>query len=94
MTWSEFGRRAQDNGSNGTDHGAAAPHFVVGDAVKPGIYGGPPNLARPRLQRKPEDRERLPHLLRDPPLGLARSGFAAILGQGWPNLGFLNKSYA
>ncbi|MCI0636648.1 MAG: DUF1501 domain-containing protein, partial [Actinobacteria bacterium] len=30
MTWSEFGRRAEDNGSNGTDHGTSAPHFVVG----------------------------------------------------------------
>ena len=40
MTWSEFGRRPQDNGSNGTDHGTAAAHFVVGNAVRPGIYGG------------------------------------------------------
>ena len=46
MTWSEFGRRAEDNGSNGTDHGTSAPHFVVGDAVVPGIHGNAPDLSR------------------------------------------------
>ncbi|HEU5249289.1 MAG TPA: DUF1501 domain-containing protein, partial [Thermoanaerobaculia bacterium] len=45
MSWSEFGRRPQDNGSNGTDHGTLGSHFVVGDAVNPGIYGGVPDLA-------------------------------------------------
>ena len=28
MTYSEFGRRAKENGSGGTDHGMAAPHFI------------------------------------------------------------------
>lgn len=44
MTYSEFGRRAYDNGS-GTDHGAAAPHFVFGTPVVGGtVYGGLPML--------------------------------------------------
>ena len=30
MTYSEFGRRVEDNGSGGTDHGTAAPLFVLG----------------------------------------------------------------
>ena len=30
-TWSEFGRRAKENASGGTDHGAAAPVFLIGD---------------------------------------------------------------
>ena len=30
MTYSEFGRRANENGSRGTDHGMAAPHFLLG----------------------------------------------------------------
>ncbi len=30
MTWSEFGRRVKENAQNGTDHGSAAPMFVVG----------------------------------------------------------------
>jgi uncharacterized protein (DUF1501 family) len=44
MTWSEFGRRVHENASLGTDHGTAAPMFVVGDAVQGGIYGAPPDL--------------------------------------------------
>lgn len=43
MTVSEFGRRPAENGS-GTDHGTAAPHFVVGASVKGGRYGAAPSL--------------------------------------------------
>ena len=39
MTYSEFGRRANENGSRGTDHGMAAPHFMIGGSVKGGIIG-------------------------------------------------------
>ena len=46
MTFSEFGRRARQNNSNGTDHGTAAPHFVTGGAVRGGLYGQPPDLTR------------------------------------------------
>jgi uncharacterized protein (DUF1501 family) len=45
-TWSEFGRRPQENASGGTDHGTAAPVFLIGDAVKGGLYGQGPNLAK------------------------------------------------
>ena len=44
MTASEFGRRAQENGS-GTDHGNAAAHFVIGGRVHGGRYGPPTSLA-------------------------------------------------
>jgi uncharacterized protein (DUF1501 family) len=45
MTYSEFGRRVQQNASGGTDHGTAAPLFVVGRAVKGGrLYGEQPSL--------------------------------------------------
>jgi uncharacterized protein (DUF1501 family) len=44
MTWSEFGRRVEENGSQGTDHGTAAPMFILGNAVTRGIYGEPPGL--------------------------------------------------
>jgi uncharacterized protein (DUF1501 family) len=44
MTFSEFGRRAYENGSKGTDHGAAAPMFLVGGSVKSGIVGKQPAL--------------------------------------------------
>jgi uncharacterized protein (DUF1501 family) len=44
MVFSEFGRRVRENGSAGTDHGAAAPMFLIGKRVKGGLYGEPPNL--------------------------------------------------
>ena len=44
MTWSEFGRRVAENGSRGTDHGTAAPMFVLGAPVKGGLYGETPSL--------------------------------------------------
>ena len=44
-TWSEFGRRPRENASGGTDHGAAAPVLLIGDPVKGGVYGSPPDLS-------------------------------------------------
>jgi uncharacterized protein (DUF1501 family) len=44
MTYAEFGRRPKENQSGGTDHGTAAPHFVMGGAVKGGLYGAQPSL--------------------------------------------------
>jgi uncharacterized protein (DUF1501 family) len=46
MTFSEFGRRAAENASRGTDHGSAAPMFLVGGKVKPGAVGQHPSLAK------------------------------------------------
>jgi uncharacterized protein (DUF1501 family) len=45
MTYSEFGRRVKQNASGGTDHGTAAPHFVLGGKVKGGLHGVYPSLA-------------------------------------------------
>jgi len=42
MTYSEFGRRAAQNGSGGSDHGTAASHFLMGGRVKGGHYGDYP----------------------------------------------------
>lgn len=44
LTFSEFGRRIKSNASMGTDHGAAAPMFVFGTKVKPGIAGNNPTI--------------------------------------------------
>lgn len=44
MVFSEFGRRVRENGSLGTDHGAAAPMFLLGGRVQGGLYGDPPDL--------------------------------------------------
>ena len=45
MTFSEFGRRVAENANAGTDHGAAAPMFVIGEKVKAGLLGKYPSLA-------------------------------------------------
>ncbi len=44
MTFSEFGRRVVQNASGGTDHGTAAPMFMIGKGVKEGIVGKHPSL--------------------------------------------------
>lgn len=46
MTFSEFGRRARENGSAGTDHGSAAPLFLAGGKVKAGVVGEHPSLTK------------------------------------------------
>jgi uncharacterized protein (DUF1501 family) len=45
MTFSEFGRRIEENASRGTDHGEASPLFLIGGGVKGGIYGAYPDLS-------------------------------------------------
>ncbi len=93
MSWSEFGRRVADNASMGTDHGTSAPHFVVGNAVKPGIYGTAPSLTQldsnGNLLIQNDFRSYYGTVLSD----WLGADSAAILGTVWPNLGFLNKAY-
>lgn len=45
MTFSEFGRRIKSNAGNGTDHGAASPLIVFGDAVQGGVLGANPTIS-------------------------------------------------
>ncbi len=44
MTFSEFGRRIKSNDSIGTDHGVAAPMFVIGSSVQGGFIGKNPDI--------------------------------------------------
>jgi uncharacterized protein (DUF1501 family) len=44
VMFTEFGRRVEENGSLGTDHGTATPMFIVGKGVKGGFYGRHPSL--------------------------------------------------
>ncbi len=47
LTYSEFGRRVEENRNGGTDHGTANVHFVMGGAVRGGrLYGQAPSLER------------------------------------------------
>lgn len=44
FAFSEFGRRVGENNGRGTDHGTAAPVYVIGKNVKGGVYGDHPDL--------------------------------------------------
>ncbi len=46
MTYSEFGRRVNENRGGGTDHGTAAAHMLMGGRVNGGFHGTPPSLSR------------------------------------------------
>ncbi len=46
LVWSEFGRRPEENGSNGTDHGAAGAAFLLGAAASGTMVGEFPGLAK------------------------------------------------
>ncbi len=48
MAFSEFGRRVEENASEGTDHGTAGPMFLAGNAVKSGLVGELPSLQKLR----------------------------------------------
>jgi len=85
-SWSEFGRRLAENGSQGTDHGAAAPMFVVGKPVKGGLYGEPPSLTSlidgGNLQHTTDFRSVYQTLIRDWLQGDPK----AALGGSFPNI--------
>ncbi len=59
LQFSEFGRRISENGSSGTDHGAASLMIAMGGAVRGGIYGTAPNLRvgsdNPTLENNSQD---------------------------------------
>jgi uncharacterized protein (DUF1501 family) len=44
MMFTEFGRRVAENQSGGTDHGTATPMYLLGEKIKPGLYGKYPSL--------------------------------------------------
>jgi len=59
LQFSEFGRRITENGSTGTDHGAASLMMAIGGSVRGGIYGTAPNLRiasdNPTLENNSQD---------------------------------------
>jgi uncharacterized protein (DUF1501 family) len=89
MTWSEFGRRVAENSSKGTDHGAAAPMFVVGRPVKGGLYGEQPSLTRTvdsgNLQYNVDFRSVYQTLIRD----WLQGDPVSVLGQSFPEIGLI-----
>jgi uncharacterized protein (DUF1501 family) len=87
FTWSEFGRRVKENGSAGTDHGAAAPLLVIGGAVKGGLFGEQPSLTQTvdngNLAFTVDFRSVYQSLLRD----WLGADPKAVLGQSFPESG-------
>ena len=68
ITYSEFGRRPRENASGGTDHGTAAPHFMLGGRVRGGFYGEQPPLDQLRsenLEHRVDFREMYAAVARD-----------------------------
>ncbi len=92
MQWSEFGRRPGENASFGTDHGTAAPIFVMGNPVRGGLYGEQPSLAATELDPagnvtfKVDFREVYATIL-DQWLG---ADSKTVLGAQYPKVGFLS----
>lgn len=92
MQWSEFGRRPGENASYGSDHGTAAPIFVMGNPVRGGLYGEQPSLAATELDPagnvkfKVDFREAYATIL-DRWLS---ADSKAVLGAQYSNVGFLS----
>ncbi len=92
MTFSEFGRRVQENGSGGTDHGTALPMFLVGGEIRGGIYGDHPSLSDLDTNQGQGDLKF--HIdFRSVYGSVLRNWFGAdptpVVGSGWPNINFL-----
>lgn len=91
MSFSEFGRRAQANGSGGTDHGTSSCLLVIGDNVKGGFFGQFPRLDD--LDSRGDPRVHVDHrsvyasVLR----GWMGGDATAVLGASYPDLGLFAR---
>lgn len=92
MTWSEFGRRVKENASSGTDHGAAAPLFIVGAPVRGGLYGEQPSLTSTidggNLKHTVDFRSVYQSLIGD----WLQGDPASVLGGSFPRLGLIRTA--
>jgi uncharacterized protein (DUF1501 family) len=86
LVFSEFGRRVQENASKGTDHGKAGPAFLVGPAVKGGLFGAHPSLTeldRDDLAWTTDFRSLYGTVIED----WFETPMEQVLGQRYPSLG-------
>lgn len=65
VTLSEFGRRIQENGSLGSDHGTGGPMMLFGKGVNPGIYGTNPDLSTKNVEMQFDYRQIYANILRE-----------------------------
>jgi uncharacterized protein (DUF1501 family) len=90
LTFSEFGRRVGENGSGGTDHGTAAPVFLAGARLNPGLIGTHPSLAPADLDRgdlrHTTDFRSVYATVLEKWLRVPASSIPAILGRSYPTL--------
>ncbi|MCU1347546.1 MAG: hypothetical protein JWO56_576, partial [Acidobacteria bacterium] len=88
MAWSEFGRRAAENASAGTDHGKAGIVFVLGKHAGGGLWGEPPDLGKLDAGDLPSRVD-----FRSIYATLLRRWYGAdpepVLGRAYPLLGFM-----
>lgn len=89
LTWSEFGRRVEENFNGGTDHGSASVCFALGSQVQGGMFGEIPSLDslidKGNLQYTTDFRQVYATVI-ERWLGVPSD---ALLGQKWDQLGFL-----
>lgn len=90
MTFSEFGRRVGQNASGGTDHGTAAPMFLMGPMVRAGVLGEHPSLTdldEGDLKHTVDFRSVYAGVLG----GWMRADAAAVLGRRFPEAKLLRR---
>jgi len=91
MCFSEFGRRVGQNGSGGTDHGTAAPMFLFGPMVEPGLHSRYPsltNLDEGDLKYTADFRQVYAEVLD----GWLSANSRDVLGRGYQHLRVLRKN--
>ncbi len=97
MTFSEFGRRVNQNGTTGTDHGTAAPMFVAGTPVRGGVVGTAPDLkdldSNGDLKFKNDFRQVYASVLRDH-MGVDAATTQTILGRDFETLPIFRQAPA
>ncbi len=93
LTVSEFGRRPQENGSRGTDHGAASVQFVWGNNVRGGVYGENPDLENLNSNNDVQyqhDYRRIYAEVLETWFGATTDEVVDVLGKEFVHLGILN----
>ena len=97
MTFSEFGRRVDENGSRGTDHGSAAPLFLFGPTVAAGLYGSRLDLTDldmyGNLKTEFNFRNVYATVLQDW-FGFSPSASQQVMGEAYSSLGFIANPIA
>lgn len=96
MTFSEFGRTLEENGSRGTDHGAGASMMLFGSGLNGGVYGTQSDLVSQLYGGDPEPstdfRTLYASLLQDW-FGLPAGEVDALLGASFPRMSFVDSSF-